>query len=125
MNVADLFYKMKDEKPSLTYLQFERSSQYRQMTKQYNENLAKLFGGQAAVPRTQGADQAPATGAPAAQSAPAAVAPAALPTRPATPPSGPPARVVPPSMPPGSASPAGPRYPGAMRNIDALVPLSR
>jgi hypothetical protein len=125
MNVADLFYKMKDEKPSLTYLQFERSPQYRQMTQQYNRHLATLFGGQPAVPRPQGADQAPATGAPAAQSAPAAVAPAALPTRPATPPSGPPARVVAPPMPPGSASPAGPRYPGAMRNIDALVPLSR
>ena len=126
MNVADLFYKMKDEKPSLTYLQFERSPQYRQMTQQYNKKLADMFGGQAAVPRPQGADQAPATGAPAAQPAPAAVAPAALPTRPATTQfPGPPARVVAPPMPPGSASPAGPRYPGAMRNIDALVPLSR
>jgi len=110
MNVADLFYKMKDEKPSLTYLQFERSSQYRQMTKQYNENLAKMFGGQPAVPRPQSAEQTTAPAAPpVATPAPGAAPPAALQGS---------------GRPPGAA-PATPRFPGAMRNVDKLVPLSR
>lgn len=127
MNVADLFYRMKDEKPSLTYLQFERSPQYRQMTQQYNTHLATLFGGQPAVPRPQGAGQAPATGSPAAQPAPAAVAPAALPTRPATTQSaGPPASVV---APPAPVTPPGqrpsvqdipPRYRRAVRQLDSM-----
>jgi len=55
MNVADKFYSMKDANPKLNYLQFERSPEYRQMTKQYNEELAKRFGGQAAVPRSAAA----------------------------------------------------------------------
>jgi hypothetical protein len=110
MNVADLFYKMKDEKPSLTYLQFERSSQYRQMTQQYNENLAKMFGGQPAGPRPQGAGQTTAPAAPpVATPAPGAAPPAALQGS---------------GRPPGAA-PATPRFPGAMRNVEKLVPLSR
>lgn len=121
MNVADLFYKMKDEKPSLTYLQFERSPQYRQMTQQYNRHLATLFGGQPAVPRPQGAEQ---TTAPAATPAAAPVPSAAPPA--ATPPSGPPASVV---APPAPVTPPGQRpsverlpsrYQGAVRRIDSM-----
>jgi len=71
MNVADKFYAMKDADPKLTYLQFERSPEYREMTKRYNEDLARQFGGQAAVPRPAGA--APAR--PAAGSVPSGAAP--------------------------------------------------
>jgi hypothetical protein len=114
MNVADLFYRMKDEKPSLTYLQFERSPQYRQMTKQYNEHLSKLFGGQAAVPRTPAAEQS---------APPAAATPQ---------PQAPPARTATPSAGAGSAplvripraSPAdqpASRFPGAVQRLDSIM----
>lgn len=115
MNVADLFYRMKDEKPSLTYLQFERSPQYRQMTQQYNQKLADMFGGQAAVPRPQGAGQTNAPAAPSVAAPPAA-----------TPPSGPPASVV---APPAPVTPQGqrpsvqhmpPQLPGAVRRLDSM-----
>lgn len=59
MNVADKFYTLKEANPKLTYLQFERSPEYRQMTKQYNEELAQRFGGQSAVPRPAGGGQSP------------------------------------------------------------------
>lgn len=114
MNVADLFYRMKDEKPSLTYLQFERSPQYRQMTKQYNEHLSKLFGGQAAVPRTPAAEQS---------APPAAATPQ---------PQAPPARTATPSAGAGSAplvripraSPAdrpASRFPGAAQRLESIM----
>lgn len=71
MNVADKFYAMKDANPKLTYLQFERSPEYREMTKKYNDDLARQFGGQAAVPRSAGA----APTQPAAGGAPSGAAP--------------------------------------------------
>lgn len=101
MNVADKFYAMKDADPKLTYLQFERSPEYREMTKRYNEDLARQFGGQAAVPRPAGAGPAP--------------------TAPARPPTGAPAATP---RPPSAATPQGSGaatpFPNAAGRLDGL-----
>jgi hypothetical protein len=101
MNVADKFYAMKDANPKLTYLQFERSPEYREMTKKYNDDLARQFGGQAAVPRPAGAGPAQ--------------------TAPTRPPTGTPAAIP---RPPGPTAPQGSGaatlFPGAAVRLDSM-----
>jgi hypothetical protein len=53
MDVAEGFRQYQEKNPNGTYLQYEKSPLYRGIRKDFETDLAKSFGGSAAVPTTQ------------------------------------------------------------------------